>query len=134
MQVRELRIGNYIQDINHPERICRVFRLTSGIDFTITYHYGRSCEESYAKASQDIFIQPIPLTEEWLVKFGFEDGPSKGGFALTKNKLSIHLPDISYPQGRTYFNSWCIIDHSVKYVHQLQNLYFSLTGEELTIK
>ena len=37
-----------------------------------------------------------------------------------------------YKEGRTYFNSWCINDWQPEYVHQLQNLYFALTGEELT--
>ena len=79
-------------------------------------------------------FDPVPLTEEWLVKFGFE--MHRGGVSYDKNKLSIYLGDtiLSGPNGRTYFNSWAILEYSPKYVHQLQNLYFALTGEELTPK
>ena len=37
-----------------------------------------------------------------------------------------------------YFNRWqirgLINGHKIKYVHQLQNLYFALTGKELEMK
>ena len=75
-------------------------------------------------------IKPIPLTEEWLVKFGFENNQSnnewydKGFFSVLNNGMSfcfIHCGN--------YIN----INARPKYVHQLQNLYFALTGEELTL-
>jgi len=31
-------------------------------------------------------------------------------------------------------DAWYISEKEVKYIHQLQNLYFALSGEELTIK
>jgi hypothetical protein len=73
-----------------------------------------------------VIYKPIPLTEDILVKLGFET--PKGIISFNKNKLSIYLG------GRTYYNSWAILEESPKYVHQLQNLFFSLTGEELTFK
>jgi hypothetical protein len=39
---------------------------------------------------------------------------------------------MSGENGRTYFKNFAILEESPKYVHQLQNLYFALTGEELT--
>ena len=67
---------------------------------------------------------PIQLTEEWLMKFGFK------------------LYGESYWKGNFKYNSiQCfeyfgipIHDSLIRYVHQLQNLHFTLTGEELTIK
>ena len=35
---------------------------------------------------------------------------------------------------KNYFICDCPIDCNIKFVHQLQNLYFALTGEELEIK
>lgn len=78
-------------------------------------------------------IEPIPLTEEWLIKFGFNktvDHP--------RRKLYEH-DDIcplwfSDKQGITDFYASGVRISECKYVHQLQNLYFALTGEELTIK
>lgn len=70
--------------------------------------------------------EPIPLTEEWLLKFGFEHREfsfDKGSFFLSK---------------RRFKNEYLYQAHThrfqVKYVHQLQNLYFALTSEELNIK
>ena len=80
-------------------------------------------------------LKPIPLTEDWLLKLGFqfvtpsEDGydlnhayeiPSWGKVAL---KNGILVPD------EYYFLTG--MNQEIKYVHQLENLYFGLTGEEL---
>jgi hypothetical protein len=71
--------------------------------------------------------EPIPLTEEWLLKFGFEITSlamhtkyDKGEISLlTRNGSGIFL---------TYYQST-----KIKYVHHLQTLYWCLCGEELTI-
>jgi len=70
-------------------------------------------------------FQPIPLTEQWLVKLGFvkdiyDDWVCKGVFGpFINGKFDLDR------KGRTT---------PIKSVHQLQNLYFALTGEELEIK
>ena len=73
-------------------------------------------------------IKTIPITEELLLKFGFElfylDTPHQYGYQKNCIKLvcdkSKGLNEIS------------VIDSPhIKYVHQLQNLYLALTGEEL---
>jgi hypothetical protein len=74
------------------------------------------------------FFKPIPLTEEWLVRFGFEKSAfnenvySNKSIILDKRKLGWLLCD----------NSIDNLKH-IKHVHQLQNLYFALTQEELTL-
>jgi hypothetical protein len=73
-------------------------------------------------------IKTIPLTEELLLKFGFElfylDTPYQYGYQ--KNSMEV-VCDKS--KG---LNEISVIDSPhIKYVHQLQNLYFALTGEEL---
>lgn len=79
-------------------------------------------------------MQPIPLTEEWLVKLGFEKSDSQ--FTLNKGKENFFLLwKFSDMPNYAVFSDWnghvsIVIDH----VHQLQNLYFALTGKELTIK
>lgn len=75
-------------------------------------------------------INGEPLSEEWLMKLGFQWEDT----FYSKGKLSIILSDEgSYPKGRVYFNSWAIKEHQPEYVHQLQMLYFSLFLEHLTI-
>lgn len=73
---------------------------------------------------------PIPLTEEWLVKLGFK---KENYFTYDNGLISISLPSedpLLWRNGRTYFNSWKICD-APKYVHNLQNIYFALTDNEL---
>ena len=64
-------------------------------------------------------IEPIQLTEKWLLKLGFK--PFNKDFVL--NGIIIH----TRKRGFILRKSVPIIMH----VHQLQNLYFALTGEEL---
>ena len=72
----------------------------------------------------DLDIDPIPLTEEWLVKFGFENG----NYFILNNVIIYKDYNNKYRYEYNYGQTW------VKHVHQLQNLYFALTGEELVIK
>lgn len=81
--------------------------------------------ETYGQFSE--FIAPIPISEEWIIKCGFE-----------KNK------DYKHPFAPIYFieirYEWICFLHNcthrrIKYVHQLQNLFHSITGgEELELK
>jgi hypothetical protein len=77
-------------------------------------------------------IQPIPLTEEWLLNFGFK----KIGvnFQLKSFCLWYSSSEICYVW--RFMNVWEIEGRKVclNNVHQLQNFWFALTGEELTFK
>tara|TARA_R110000796_G_scaffold202799_1_gene319086 strand:+ start:299 stop:649 length:351 start_codon:yes stop_codon:yes gene_type:complete len=109
MKATELRIGNWYQVMTiggyWHNRTMTVENLQS-ID---------GCSIDVAK--------PIPLTEEWLERFGFEYSDLNGDSGLWK-----------IPPFQIYgkYNQF-IYDYKldVNYVHQLQNLYFALTGEEL---
>jgi hypothetical protein len=115
----ELRIGNWIQDGNEFEQIT--------IDHLNCLYSGR-CE-----------YDPIPLTEEWLLKFGFEYKVEELGVRFYEIQIGISFISLSI-EGHFNINSgesYWYMDRDFKapkYVHQLQNLYFALTGEELTIK
>jgi hypothetical protein len=69
----------------------------------------------------------IPLTEEWLLKFGFNKWKDKKIWTCKKVMIYFHAKE-EFCFGRASNRT------KLKYVHQLQNLYFALTGEELTIK
>lgn len=79
--------------------------------------------------------KPIPLTDEWLTKLWF--WPEKDNhrvspccdYALVKKKDGYYIYNHSEVDGSL---TW-IRTNAIQYVHQLQNLYFALTGEELAI-
>jgi hypothetical protein len=72
--------------------------------------------------------KPIPLTEEWLLKFGFKYNEDSQENEVYKNGIILLLlrrNPIRFTLLTTVFSI------KLQYVHQLQNLYFALTGEEL---
>jgi len=75
-------------------------------------------------------FKPIPLTEEWVLKFGFENkliGCKENQFWF--NYLSIFR---IHDDG---FGFHAVLDSKrIRYVHELQNLYFAIKREELTFK
>jgi len=74
-------------------------------------------------------LSPIPLTEEWLLKLGFERLPNTMTYNYSSKCGSVSV--FKMPNGN-FFADGFIKDVRLKSVHQLQNLYFALTGEELS--
>lgn len=116
MKASELRIGNLVYHFGN-------FMETLAIDTTAAIiKVNKIAEQVFYKD-----IHPIPITEEWLRKFGAE----KRGLP---NQFSINYITIELVEGGASVSPIDMYWIDVKHVHQLQNLYFSLTGEELTIK
>ena len=119
MKASELRIGNWASEENESEEY---FELQ-----IINYNWIKD---------HDAF-EPIPLTEEWLVKFGFEycsesEGFQMKGFHVENREFDKYSSNIKKDEFGIWFINSCLVD--LKHVHQLQNLYFALTGEELTLQ
>lgn len=95
------------------------------------YEVKRSFFDQYS----DDEIKPIPLTEEWLLKFGFKE-TEKQTYEITDFKDCIDFC-VSIYEDKVILTFWSddpiYFRYSEMNVHQLQNLYFSLTGEELTL-
>jgi hypothetical protein len=79
-------------------------------------------------------VYPIPLTEEWLEKFGFNSKYKSvhmlwnlGNFYINQKSDEDDYGN-SIPQEQIFYYDYTF---EIKYVHQLQNLYYALTGEEL---
>ena len=123
MKSEELRLNNYV--------MCRgaLSKIISINENTIGYKKTNGIGEQNIPLK---FVQPIPLTEEWLLKFGFEKHPEKitnvffklAGRCLIEYDLTNNIVDLVK---RVSFDLFI----EIEYVHQLQNLVFSLTGEEL---
>lgn len=123
MEAKDLRIGNFVY-LTDKEK---VWEILDGYEID-------KCEENP-------FTQPIPLTEEWLLKFGFTRHHAdyyndvillKDVFNLDNGEQYDCLKVKIYPHELGSAQS-VKGDLHIKHVHQLQNLYFALTGEELEI-
>lgn len=81
--------------------------------------------------------RPIPITEDWLVKLGF--GINKNAYIIKSKFLLKKVDSVNYEvkfwtDASSFAKNLLRIELNIKYIHQLQNLYFALTGRELTIK
>ena len=136
MRSNELRIGNLIQK-NGKIHYTNIFTLRDIKNLSID--------------DTDIF-EPVTLTEEMLLKCGFvkvknkdkEDLREYIGHTAQKAKYAIFDTDIFITKVDKRGLLWRSVDcdfmvlfyHKsipIKYLHQLQNLYFALTGQELEI-
>lgn len=127
LKAADLMIGNYVLVPKSDEfdlRICKLFEIRK--------KQFRVIEVSTNMMFDQTRVEPIPLTEDWLKRFGFE---------IQTNQVSI-VAD-TYAKGKF----WLFCDHETKkfevvvlgtlinfqHVHQLQNLYYCLTGTQLTL-
>ncbi len=125
MEEEDLRIGNWVKFNG------LIGQMTGGNFFK----FGETMKNG-VKPLDYFKIKPIPLTEEWLLRFGcrkinnsmFKLGAftfqgstiNDGGDLVNKMITSIKSYKICY-QGKFLTNK--------EFVHEWQNLYFSLTGE-----
>lgn len=128
IKAEEFRIGNILST-----------SLKSGMGRSVIKKIG--CQDIVRiKENTGSFIyNPIPLTEEWILRFGFEkfiikDEIAKNGYRIL-NKIELQDVGDGYFRLKHFYMGQIGAENThVRYVHQLQNLYFALTGEELTIK
>jgi len=126
MKANELRIGNYVDYSVNRSYFQGMIRTINNSSCNIT-GIGQWSPLHTIKFK---IIEPIPLTEEWLLKFGFEilnDCKVGYEYRLTSGHIITFLNDELY----CYLDAMALDD--IKHIHQLQNLYFALTGEELTM-
>jgi len=130
MKASELRIGNLVvRKFYNPDRI----DLSHTVENNDFYWYEESgCDDEY----WDNFT-PIPLTEEWLLKFGWVWNEETNSYEKYPNgdaRMHLQFRDVSNSYSMFNYVLKALIADRIWYVHQLQNLYFALTGNELNIK
>jgi hypothetical protein len=143
IKAKELRVGNIVQ-IGEAEPVpITVFNISdTGINQKEVY------DEDFPDADPTIdlwlfeYVHPIIITVDWLAKLGFtsinaktknlvwvlDDSTDISEFSLISDEINtpLHLY-FSYNLGHKE------IRKEIKYVHQLQNLYFAIIGQELPV-
>jgi len=105
--INELRIGNWL-NIANTETDTTVTASTFSIGYMINVNY-----------------KPIELNDFWLKRFGFENIRFK--YELNKFIIWLDPRSMNY---ELYYEGKAV---EIKYVHQLQNLYYFLTYNELEL-
>lgn len=115
MIVQELRIGNWVKWV---------------ADEYADMPMQMDADNLKAFAKGRVFFQPIPLTPEILEKCGFEKMMRENDYIFNGFRIThVHLTG-NFCYGLGNGNN----PPAMKYLHQLQNLYYSLTGEELNVQ
>lgn len=135
MKTTDLRIGNLVNLCFHhkegwfPATVTRIF--TESIDTDTT--------DTAEDDDKEYYWEGIRLTEDWLIKLGFHKDLGYNIHLGEKLFLRIELPIKGSSRQSCdaclawdYTGRW--FTGHIAYVHQLQNLYHSLTGKELAIK
>lgn len=128
LSVKELRLGNRIQLLKNdiPVAAIEIVGIGGALSGLISY-IDFDGEPSPFICLCNKYHRGIPLTAEWLKRLGFVDKlPWEiGAFRLDGENRFIVVDASGYG---------VIVARQVVYVHQLQNLYFALTGQELEIR
>ncbi len=135
LKENEIRIGNWVKYYK-GESTGEILGMTFSV-FSKNNKVAVSIEPpedtGWTQTSLDD-LQPIPITEEWLLHFGWVWNERTNSFE--NNDTRMHLEYRKLNGSYTMFNYVlkAKIAERIWHVHQLQNLYFALTGNELTIK
>lgn len=139
IQANELRYSNWVL---YNDKYWQINAIDGSADEVDLYNYDHELDIDIEE------INPIPLTEDILLRCGFEKYQWQNAFFIKTcfGHLYIHLYNSKIitrfmsitndSRGQKSF-SLPFIGHrnsteEIIYLHQLQNLIFSLTGEELT--
>lgn len=114
LHARDLRIGNYYNQFGN------IHQANGGV-----------ISELEKAPEGQLWCKPIPLTEKWLLKMGFESeiGADCLFLKIEMSDVKIRFDKFGIRIGFAHYYR----TPYVKYVHQLQNLYYALTNEELKI-
>lgn len=115
IQSNALRVGNYISTIYPNFKYEKVTEIKGNVIYT-----------DNIKGIAYISIKPIQLTEEILLKNSLKIGEKD--YLIGDVLFSKFGEDLCYSEGLGYKLSVPII-----HVHQLQNIIFALTNQEITI-
>lgn len=140
MKPTDIRIGNVVNDniIVKDINECGVNR-KSWADDSDTY-------DACFDAGDGELIRPVLLTEDWLEKFGFHSKYKSVHMQWTKftegadlnfrcfnvNQASDEDDEGNSIEQKQQF--WWDFKIELKYVHQLQNLFYALVGQELSLR
>lgn len=134
----EIRLGNWVLD---DEGSCSKIIGFKPYDYSVRCDEDEGCcilfdrlhkgEWTKGWVTENANLHPIPLTEEILLKCGFEKVRYEKYAHNELNKLRAYPHVMKDGFGIYIMGSYTL--PNIKHLHELQNLFFALTGKELEI-
>lgn len=133
MKSNELRIGNWVLLKNLEIRVIGITCITSGIHDKVEY---QNPGTTIMGDTDIVNLKGIPLTEEWAINLGgriWQKTESARYFVFESDGFDLVIePKANICYLDTYHSKTFI--NPIEFVHELQNTWERLTGEELKIK
>lgn len=122
IRIDEFRVGNYY----------------SPTDGSLHENMQMVSEDLQAWSMGAVYGKPIPLNHDAFLELGFEKVGNQDTYAIKTNTdyyFSIGYYNQKYRIGHRLSKEPNLeLGYNIRYIHQLQNLYNSITGEELELK
>lgn len=137
MKANELRIGNLVINPQDKKVWSVIALIPPGIGELNKLRFGAFfLRNDGGEQIESSDVESIPLNEEWLLKFGFKefDVPIHRMWRLRisrNGEINVSKHAHGFELELSTKNGYNFCHPQVDYVHQLQNLYFALTGQEL---
>jgi hypothetical protein len=135
--IEQLKYGNIIQSVTDIPLVVREI-LSNGVT------YDRLDMKSVADFAEYDEIKPIELSEHWLERLGFEYGVNGEGEDKVEywdKRAPLHQHSFgcfTFTITKWFEGNFTFSHHQIrrdcKYLHDLQNIWYFNTGQELTIK
>ncbi len=128
---QELRLGNYVKYRGSIYKVLSIVNTSNTKEES--YYVDLNFVHRHLKGIDTREVEPIYLNEDWLLKLGFEKTTPDGWLCLN---ICNDWTFLYWNKGllELSVNRHSVVLKNVIHVHQLQNLTFALTGEELKIK
>ena len=134
MKVNEVRLGNLVNGVDERFPIHRVSSVKG--NSIETQPFSSVSWTSISEVSEvdgHLPIIPFRISQDWMVRLGFKVEAENDGDKIymhpeAKGELRFVTNDAN--TAVKFANQELV---KVKYVHQLQNLFFCLTGQELAL-
>ena len=125
MKAQDFRIGNLVTD-----SIGNIIIISNVLDWCVNMNFNEMSGDRVSEIDIEELL-PIEITEKILLKCGFEK-INKDGVYYALNQIRIDSDFEPFTFDNEGFG-WVTIGVKLNHLHQLQNLYYTLIGQELEV-
>lgn len=130
IDTRDLRIGSLIK---YDNRVCTV-EILSRTRLSIKYQYDGTTVTAFNAHFDD--VDGIKITDEWIERLGLEKDDYYDYFRWLTSNYQVAVETSPSGAGFSVLDEYSDYEfvRNIEYIHQLQNLIYDFTGQELTME
>ncbi len=136
IEAKELRRGNIVgRPFYNPHPITPSYEVATAVIHALPEHSARITELYRNEITKIDYadLQPIPLTQEWLHRFGGTMNQESGVWRFKWGQNGVVFVFLHQGYDQYAFELGNGFDKPVEFVHEFQNFFFALSNQELTL-